>query len=61
MENEIMYGHPFDVSDEALSPDFVLPIGKAKIEREGQCYRWFVNLLAYVHVCVIVLPMPEVV
>ena len=56
-----MYGHPFDVSDEALSPDFVLPIGKAKIEREGQCYRWFVNLLAYVHVCVIVLPMPEVV
>ncbi|KAK9378996.1 thiamine diphosphate-binding protein [Kockiozyma suomiensis] len=35
LENEIMYGESFDVSEEVLSPDFVLPIGKAKIEREG--------------------------
>merc|ERR1712088_474568 len=35
LENEIMYGRSFEMSDEALSPDFVLPIGKAKIEREG--------------------------
>ncbi len=32
LENEIMYGQSFEVPD---SDDFVLPIGKAKIEREG--------------------------
>nr|QDR50946.1 Pyruvate dehydrogenase E1 beta subunit [Heliconius melpomene] len=36
LEDEILYGIPFPMSDEALSPDFVLPIGKAKIEREGK-------------------------
>ncbi|KNC97069.1 pyruvate dehydrogenase (acetyl-transferring) subunit E1 beta [Spizellomyces punctatus DAOM BR117] len=35
LENEIMYGQHFDVSEEVLSDDFVLPIGKAKIEKEG--------------------------
>lgn len=35
LENEILYGQPFDISEEALSKDFVLPIGKAKIERSG--------------------------
>ncbi|XP_041968160.1 pyruvate dehydrogenase E1 component subunit beta, mitochondrial [Aricia agestis] len=35
LEDEILYGIPFPMSDEALSPDFVLPIGKAKVEREG--------------------------
>ncbi|MGE5545382.1 MAG: pyruvate dehydrogenase complex E1 component subunit beta [Solirubrobacterales bacterium] len=32
LENEIMYGQSFDVPDD---PDFIVPIGKAKIEREG--------------------------
>ena len=32
LENEILYGQSFEVPDD---PDFVLPIGKAKIEREG--------------------------
>jgi pyruvate dehydrogenase E1 component beta subunit len=32
LENEILYGHSFDCP---VSEDFVLPIGKAKIEREG--------------------------
>ena len=32
LENEIMYGQTFDVPDEA---DFTLPIGKAKVMREG--------------------------
>jgi pyruvate dehydrogenase E1 component beta subunit len=32
LENEILYGHTFDVPTD---PDFILPIGKAKIEREG--------------------------
>ncbi|XP_005097885.1 pyruvate dehydrogenase E1 component subunit beta, mitochondrial [Aplysia californica] len=35
LENELMYGVSFDMSDEALSKDFLIPIGKAKIEREG--------------------------
>jgi pyruvate dehydrogenase E1 component beta subunit len=33
LENEILYGQSFDVPDD---PDFVLPIGKAKIERPGK-------------------------
>jgi len=33
LENEILYGQQFDVPDD---PDFVLPIGKAKIERPGK-------------------------
>lgn len=35
LENELLYGQTFSMSDEAQSPDFVIPIGKAKIEREG--------------------------
>lgn len=35
LENEILYGQHFPVSDSALDKDFVLPIGKAKIERAG--------------------------
>ncbi|HSV27975.1 MAG TPA: pyruvate dehydrogenase complex E1 component subunit beta [Candidatus Omnitrophota bacterium] len=32
LENEILYGQTFDVPDD---PDFIVPIGKAKVEREG--------------------------
>ncbi|KAM0735555.1 Pyruvate dehydrogenase E1 component subunit beta, mitochondrial [Formica fusca] len=35
LENEILYGIQYPMSDEALSKDFVLPIGKAKVERVG--------------------------
>ena len=35
LENEIMYNVEFDMSAEALSPDFTIPIGQAKVEREG--------------------------
>ncbi|ORX89833.1 Thiamin diphosphate-binding protein [Basidiobolus meristosporus CBS 931.73] len=35
LENEIMYGSSFDISEEALDKDFVIEIGKAKVEREG--------------------------
>jgi pyruvate dehydrogenase E1 component beta subunit len=35
LENELMYGVEFELSDEAMADDFVLPIGKAKTEREG--------------------------
>jgi len=36
LENELLYGTPFPMSDEAQSPDFLIPIGKAKIEKEGK-------------------------
>ena len=35
LEHELMYGVSFPMSDEAQSKDFVIPIGQAKIEREG--------------------------
>lgn len=35
LENELLYGVPFEMSEAAMSKDFVLPIGKAKIERPG--------------------------
>ncbi|XP_058795008.1 pyruvate dehydrogenase E1 component subunit beta, mitochondrial [Phymastichus coffea] len=36
LENELLYGVQYPMSDEALSKEFVLPIGKAKIERAGK-------------------------
>lgn len=36
LENEMLYGTSFPVTPEILSEDFVLPIGKAKIERQGK-------------------------
>jgi len=36
LEHELMYGESFNVSDEAMGNDFVIPFGKAKIEREGK-------------------------
>ncbi|KAJ1859431.1 pyruvate dehydrogenase E1, beta subunit [Coemansia sp. RSA 1822] len=35
LENELMYGVSFPSSSEIASKDFVVPIGKAKIAREG--------------------------
>lgn len=35
LESELMYNAKFDVSEEVLSKDFLIPIGKAKIQREG--------------------------
>jgi pyruvate dehydrogenase E1 component beta subunit len=35
LENELLYGESFPVSKEVLDPSFTLPIGKAKIMREG--------------------------
>lgn len=36
LENEIMYNEEFDVPEEVMGMEFVLPIGKAKIMREGK-------------------------
>lgn len=35
LENEMMYGVTFDVPDHVMDKDFLIPIGKAKIERPG--------------------------
>lgn len=36
LENELMYGQSFPMSEAAQKSDFVLPFGKAKIERSGK-------------------------
>ena len=36
LENELMYGMPFEMSDEVLDKDYVSPIGKAKIQKPGR-------------------------
>ncbi|ODV94373.1 hypothetical protein PACTADRAFT_44375 [Pachysolen tannophilus NRRL Y-2460] len=36
LENEILYNATFEMSEEAMSPDFLIPIGKAKIEKKGK-------------------------
>lgn len=46
MENELLYGVAFEMSDEAMSKDFIVPIGKAKIEKSGKmdlytAYKYF--------------------
>lgn len=35
LENEMMYNREFDVPDHICDPNFLIPIGKAKIQREG--------------------------
>jgi len=35
LESEIAYNYNFPLSDEAASPDFLMPLGKAHIERAG--------------------------
>ena len=35
LENELLYGVSYPMSDEAQSKDFVIEIGKANVEREG--------------------------
>lgn len=35
LENEIMYSEVFDIDPKINDKDFLLPIGKAKVMREG--------------------------
>lgn len=35
LESELLYNYSFPLSPEAQSPDWIVPIGKAKVEREG--------------------------
>merc|ERR1711899_182909 len=51
LENELLYGTSFEVSDEAMKKDHVAPIGKARIQRPGKD----ITLVAHsigVHFCV---------
>jgi pyruvate dehydrogenase E1 component beta subunit len=36
LENELLYGQTFPMSEEAQKNDFLIPIGKAKVERAGK-------------------------
>jgi len=36
LENEVMYNSSFEVSEEAMDHDFLIPLGKAKVMREGK-------------------------
>jgi len=45
LENEILYGMEFPVGPEVLDKDFTVPIGKAKVEREGTD----VTVVSYAH------------
>ncbi|KEG13265.1 pyruvate dehydrogenase E1 beta subunit [Trypanosoma grayi] len=36
LEHELLYGESFGISDEAMGKDFLIPWGKAKIERPGK-------------------------
>ncbi|KMZ66092.1 Pyruvate dehydrogenase E1 component subunit beta [Zostera marina] len=36
LENELLYGESFPVTEEVMDSSFCVPIGKAKIEREGK-------------------------
>ena len=38
LENELQYGASYEMSDEALSEDFLIPFGKAKIEHPGSIF-----------------------
>lgn len=35
LEHELMYGTSFELDEKVLDPDFLIPFGKAKIERSG--------------------------
>jgi pyruvate dehydrogenase E1 component beta subunit len=35
LENEMMYGREFEIPEHVLDPDYVLPLGKAHVAREG--------------------------
>merc|ERR1712018_1024486 len=36
LENELMYGTTFDIEDKVMDEDFLVPIGKAKVMRQGK-------------------------
>jgi len=36
LESELGYNYTFSLSEEAQHPDFLIPIGKAKVEKEGK-------------------------
>jgi len=50
LENELMYGTPYEMSDEVLAKDYVAPIGKAKVQRQGRDVT-LVSMSMGVHFC----------
>ncbi|KRY57570.1 Pyruvate dehydrogenase E1 component subunit beta, mitochondrial [Trichinella britovi] len=50
LENELLYGVPFDMSEEAMKDDFLIPMGVAKVERDGN-HITLVSFSRMVQVC----------
>ena len=50
LENEMMYGVNFELSDEVMDKDFMIPIGKAKIMKQGKDIT-LVTFSRMTHVC----------
>jgi pyruvate/2-oxoglutarate/acetoin dehydrogenase E1 component len=57
LENELLYGTSFPMSDAAMKDDFLIPIGVAKIERVGK----HVTLVAYSKAVQLALEAAEIV
>ena len=36
LENEMMYGETFEVDPKVMDKDFLVPVGKAKVMKEGK-------------------------
>jgi len=49
LENELDYGVSHPVTEEALSKDFLIPIGVAKIERPGMKFLSSCNDMGHCH------------
>ena len=56
LENEMMYGVTFDVPDHVMDKDFLIPIGRAKVEREGSD----VTITAYARMVAIALQAADI-
>ena len=50
LENELMYGIPFEVTPEIMDKDFLIPIGKAKILKKGKDVT-LVTFSRMTHIC----------
>jgi len=55
LESELQYGASYEMSDEALSEDFVIPLGKAKIEHPGNLITFTVSERVLMFVCTVML------
>ncbi len=51
LESELMYGVSMPLSPEAQRDDFLIPIGKAKIEMPGINFSGAIEVYKYLNIC----------